>query len=193
MFLRVCTTRVGPLRKVLYSVFRVRRLLRWACIVAEDLCRSPAICLLCVLTLAVPQVTVAWKLPRELYRSHLYGTCENAASSFKARLRANCLSTLGNSVILGREQLTMQPVGQGRIVFTRPLRTYYGICMNDGFSGRALTCWCHRKGEGGHVAVPQNTLPGAAGPTRCQTHRSSLGLTCGGCDPEVTKGTWRSS
>lgn len=70
---------------------------------------------------------------------------------------------------------------------------YYGICMNDGFSGCDLTCGCHPKGEGGHVAVHQNTLPGAVGSARCQTHRSSLGLACGGCDPEVTKETWWSS
>lgn len=192
LILRVCT-RVGPLREVLSLVFRVRRQLGWACVVAEDLCCSPAICLLCVLTLGVTPVTVAWKLPRELYRNQSHGTHENAASSFTAHLRGNHFSALGNSVILGRELLPVQPVGQRQIRFTRPLCTYYGICMNDDFSGHALTCWGHPKGEGGHVAVPQNTLPGAAGPTHCQTHRSSLRLACGGCDSEVTEGTWWSS
>lgn len=151
MFLRACTTRVGPLRKVLSLVFRVRRLLCWACIVAEDLCCSPAICLLCVLTLGVTQVTVAWKPPRELYRSHLYGTCKNTASSFKAHLRANHLSALGNSLILGRELLTVQPVGQGQIVFTRPLYTSYGICMNDGFS---WTCFVSSQRRGWPCGCP---------------------------------------
>lgn len=28
----------------------------------------------------------------------------------------------------------------------------------------ALICWCHPRGGGGHVAVPQNALPGAAEP-----------------------------
>lgn len=60
-----------------------------------------------------------------MYTSNLYRTCKNAASSFKTHLRASHLSMHGNGVISGREPLIMQPVGQGRILYTQPLHIMY--------------------------------------------------------------------
>lgn len=61
--------------------------------------------------------------------------------------------------------------------------------MNNGFSGPALAGRCHPKGQGGWP--PKRTARGCG--AMCQTHRSAVGLACGGCDAEVTKGTWWAS